>query len=176
MEEELPPRPRRKLVTPATLGLAALAIAGGGFIGGVEVQKGQGGSSTPAASQAASFASRGGGGGARFGPPGGQQAGDFTAGTVANKHGRTLYVKDQSGNTIRIKTSSNAKVTRTASTSANGVHPGDTVIVTGTKHGDGSITASSIRATAKTASASGGFLGGGAQPGSGGPVIVQGGG
>src|SRR5581483_1881251 len=95
---------------------------------------------------------------------GGPASGYFTVGTVADKHGSTLYVKDQSGTTIRVRTKDSSKVTRTASSSPKGVHPGDTVIVTGTKHGDGSITASSIRATSKAASSAsggGGFLGAG---------------
>ena len=37
--EELPRRPRRKLVTPLTATLAAVVIAALGFIGGVQVQK-----------------------------------------------------------------------------------------------------------------------------------------
>ena len=165
--DELPPRPRRKLITRTTLGVAAVLIAAGGFIGGVEVQKHQGGSSPSSSGLPAGLASRLGGGanggGGAGAPGGGAASGDFTTGTVANKHGSTLYVKDQDGNTIRIQTSDSSKVTRTAATSSNGVYPGDTVVVTGTKHSDGSITASSIRATSKTAAASGGggFFGGG---------------
>jgi hypothetical protein len=171
--EDLPPRPRRKLITPPTLGLAAVAIAAGGFIGGVEVQKHQGGGSGKAtgSSLPAAFASRFRGGGA------GPASGDFTTGTVANKHGSTLYVKDQSGTTIRVKTKSSSKVTRTASSSPRAVHPGDTVIVTGAKHSDGSITASSIRATSKAASSSSGgggnFFGGAGPPAGAGGATLQ---
>ena len=57
------------------------------------------------------------------------------------------------------------KVTRTAGTSLKGIYPGDTVIVQGSKHSDGSITASQIRATAKGASGGGAALFGGAPPG-----------
>jgi hypothetical protein len=187
-DEELPARPRRRLVTPVTLGLTAVVIAAGGFIGGVEVQKHQGGSSSTggaASGLPAGFAARLGGGGARGGTTaqGGAAtgaAGDFTTGSVANKHGSTLYVTDSSGDTIRVKTNSSSKVTRTAAASANGVYPGDTVIVTGTKHSDGTITASSIRATSKTAASSGGggFFGGGFPGGAppGGGTTTQGGG
>ena len=38
-ERALPPRPRRRLITPASVALAAVLIAAVGFIGGVEVQE-----------------------------------------------------------------------------------------------------------------------------------------
>lgn len=40
--ETVPPRPRRRLVTPATVVLAGVALAGAGFVGGVQVQKSSG--------------------------------------------------------------------------------------------------------------------------------------
>jgi hypothetical protein len=56
--EELPPRPRRRVLTPLPLALlAALAIAGG-FIAGVLVEKGQGGSTSAAGGGGGAFASR----------------------------------------------------------------------------------------------------------------------
>jgi hypothetical protein len=57
--EELPPRPRRRVLTPLPLALlAALAIAGG-FIAGVLVEKGQSGSSSAGGADAGgAFASR----------------------------------------------------------------------------------------------------------------------
>jgi hypothetical protein len=156
-EEELPPRPRRRAVTPAAVGLAAALVAAGGFIGGVEVQKGQQGasSSSPAGSPAA-----GGGVGAFRGAQAGAAP---TVGQVVSKRGDVLYVKDSSGTTIRVRTSTQSKVTRTAGSSVGGVHPGDTVLVQGTKRADGSITATQVRATAKGAAAAGGgggFAGG----------------
>ncbi|MEZ5121044.1 MAG: hypothetical protein R2736_05630 [Solirubrobacterales bacterium] len=45
-DEELPPRPRRRLLAPVPLALSAILIAAAGFIGGVVVQKGQGSSGT----------------------------------------------------------------------------------------------------------------------------------
>ena len=188
---ELPPRPRRKLVTPATLVLTAVLVAAGGFIGGVEVQKHQGASTTTGrtatGTAAAAFANRFGGTrgapGAGAGPgagfPGAAGGGDFTLGTVADKHGSTLYITDSSGTTIRVKTSAAAtKFTRTAATSSKGIYPGDTVIVTGAKAKDGTVTADSIRATSKSAASAGGgrgllggadgFPGGGPPSGAGG--------
>ena len=54
-----------------------------------------------------------------------------------------------------------SKVTRTATSSARGVHPGDTVIVQGTTARDGTITASRVTASQAGASAlpaGGGFF------------------
>ena len=56
-EPELPPRPRRRLMTPLTGSLLGVLLLALGFIGGVLVQKGQEGSSSPAAG-AGGFASR----------------------------------------------------------------------------------------------------------------------
>ena len=139
MNEELPRRPRRKLVTPLTATLAAVLIAALGFIGGVQVQK------SSADTPSGGFA-RGGGGG--FSPTGGSSD---TVGTVANVDGKTLYVTDSSGATIRVKTTSNSKIARTAVAKVAAVHPGDTVIVQGTKASSGTVKATSVTATAKNA-------------------------
>ena len=92
---------------------------------------------------------------------------------MANKRGSTLYVKDSDGNTIRVKTTSHSKINRTATASAGAIHPGDTVVVQGTKSSSGTITATQINATSSAreraaspgcsaaAAASRGFGGGG---------------
>ena len=165
-ESALPPRRRRRLVTPLSAALAAVLVAALGFIGGVQVQKhadkgsgssgsGQGALAAAAARGGGASGTRAGGGFAGQGAGGGQAS--PTVGSVANKHGSTLYVKDSDGNTVRVKTNSHSKINRTASTSAGAIHPGDTVIVQGTKHSDGSITATQVNATA--AGAAGGFAG-----------------
>ena len=155
MNEELPRRPRRKLVTPLTATLAAVLIAALGFIGGVQVQK----SSADAPSGGGGGFARGGG----FSPTGGSS--DATVGTVANVDGKTLYVTDSSGATIRVKTTSNSKIARTAVAKVGAVHPGDTVIVQGTKASSGTVKATSVTATAKNAgSGLAGRFGGGAGP------------
>jgi len=186
-EEALPKRPRRRFVTPISAALAGALVGALGFIGGVEVQKGQddGSSSTAGGAQAA-FAAAGGGGAGRGGfsrGGGGPQASgglggaqsNATVGSVSNKKGSTLYVKDSDGNTIRVKTTSHSKINRTASTSAGAIHPGDTVIVQGSKSSSGTITATQIQATSSTAASGlaglfgggGGFGGGGQGQGSG---------
>jgi hypothetical protein len=147
MTDELPRRPRRKLVTPLTATLAAVLIAALGFVGGVQVQKSSADSSSGA--RAAGFTRGAGAGG--FTPGGGGGASDATVGTVANVDGKTLYVTDSSGATVRVKTTSNSKVSRTAVAKVGQVHPGDTVIVQGTKSSSGTVTATSVTATAKNA-------------------------
>jgi hypothetical protein len=175
-EGALPPRPRRRLVTPASTLLAAVLIGALGFIGGVEVQKGQADSSASSGAGAGTGAraafggAAGGAGGAGaaggtarggFAGPGGAQ-GNATIGSVANKRGSTLYVKDSDGNTIRVKTTSHSKINRNATASAGAIHPGDTVVVQGTKSSSGTITATQINATSSSASSGlAGLFGGG---------------
>jgi hypothetical protein len=158
-QDELPRRPRRRLATPVTATLSVVLIAALGFIGGVQVQKAAGDS--PAAATPARFATRGGGltGGGAAGAGGGG-ASDATVGSVANVAGRTIYVTDASGNTVRVKTSKSSKVTRNAVSAVGAIHPGDTVVVQGAKASSGTVTATSIAATAKNA-AGAGLLGGG---------------
>jgi len=174
-ERALPPRPRRRLVTPVSAALAAVLIAAAGFIGGVEVQKGQADNTGAAGGGPAALAAGAGGAGAAAGARGGLPGrggaqGNATVGSVANKHGSTLYVKDSDGNTVRVKTTSHSKVNRTATASVGAIHPGDTVIVQGTKSAGGTITATQINATSSSASGglAGLFGGGGGFPGGGG--------
>jgi hypothetical protein len=174
--DELPPRPRRRLVTPVTGLLAAVLVAGAGFIGGVEIQKHQGGTASAAGGPGAAAGAAPGGaggfrpaGGARSGPPGGAPsgapggggAGAPTVGTVSSAHGGVLYVKDSSGTTVRVQTTSASKVTRTASTSVGAVHPGDLVVVQGSTAKDGTVKATRVSATAAGAGGAGGGFGGG---------------
>jgi hypothetical protein len=191
-EAALPPRRRRRLVTPASAVLAAVLIAALGFVGGVEVQKGQaddGGSGTSGAAPAAlgaggaGAAGAAGATGARGGLAGrGGAQGNATIGSVANKRGSTLYVKDSDGNTVRVKTTSHSKINRTATASAGAIHPGDTVIVQGTKSSSGTITATQINATSASATSGlaglfgGGGFGGGGFGGRGGGAGAAGGG
>ena len=176
-EGSLPPRPRRRLVTPISAALAAVLVAALGFIGGVKVQKAQDDGGTSGAGSQAALAgarSRGGGAGLRGGfggGAGGSAQSSPTVGSVANKHGSTLYIKDSDGNTVRVKTTSHSKINRTASTSAGAIHPGDAVIVQGTKSKSGTITATQINATASGATGGLASLFGGA----GGPAFGAGG-
>jgi hypothetical protein len=175
----LPPRPRRRLATPVTAGLAAVVVAALGFVGGVEVQRGQ---QTPAASTAGATQAGAFGFGARQGAAGGagatgQAPAGLTIGTIASKRGKVLYVTDSNGKLVKVDTNASSKLTRTAATSGRGLYPGDTVVIQGKTAGNGTITATSVRATAKSAASAGGpggfggggggGFGGGAAPGAG---------
>jgi hypothetical protein len=163
-EPELPRRPRRRLLTPVPLSLLGVLLIACGFIAGVLVEKGQDSSSTSASgasglasrfaalrSGAASGASTGrnatgagagafAGGGA--GPGGGASA---TVGQVAYVSGDTLYVTNTEGNTVKVTTSVASTVTKTVKADVKGIHPGETVIVTGSAGANGAIDAESVR-------------------------------
>ncbi len=154
--EELPRRPRRRLLgtggNPIILALLAVLLIACGFIGGVLVEKGETSSGSAAGSgAAASLASRfralrGGtstvdlrervGVGAGFTRP--------TAGTVAYLAGSTLYVTNSEGNTVKVTTSAGTSVTKTVTASVKGIHPGETVTITGTTGSGGAVSAESI--------------------------------
>jgi hypothetical protein len=158
MSDEIPVRPQARTVTPVRVALLGVLLLAAGFIGGVEVQKRQG-----ATSSAGGFA-------ARFAAPG-RSAGpspssDATVGRVATVHGRTLYVTGTGGTTVKVRTTSSTKVTRTAVSRVRAVHPGDTVVVTGAKASSGTVKAARVTATASNASSGllGGFGGAGGDP------------
>jgi hypothetical protein len=169
LEEELPRRERRRLVTPVGVVAVAVAIAALGFLGGVQVQKSRG-TDTPTGRLAGGFPGAGGTGAAAGRTGAGAQAQtDATIGEVSSVDGKTIYVDDATGNTLKVKLAKGGKVTRTATADADTIHPGDTVIVQGETASSGTVVASSIRATASNAAAAGGFGGGfgGATPGAG---------
>jgi hypothetical protein len=177
--DALPPRPRRAGLTRAAIALSALLIATLGFIGGVEVQKGSTGGTAnaaaagPGGAAAAGFQRPAGapGAGGGFAPPGGDA--NVTVGTVSNKKGNVLYVKNSDGTVIKVTTGSSSTINRTAKASAGAIHPGDTVVVQGTKSKSGTVTASRITATSSTAAAGrGGFPGGGGFGGGGGAAAA----
>ncbi len=156
--EELPRRPRRRLLSPAPLALLAVLLTACGFIGGVLVEKGQasssssstaggGGASRSAALRAAA------GGGTRASSSGREAAGSTasaggftrpTAGQVAYLAGDTLYVTDAEGNTIKVTTSAGTSVTKSVKATVKGIHPGETVTITGASAANGTLAAESI--------------------------------
>jgi hypothetical protein len=156
--EELPRRPRRRLLSPIPLSLLGVLLAACGFIGGVLVEKGQNSSSSSGAGAtglAARFAAaRGGvsGAGAKTGATGSASGGlgsasGFTrptAGTVAYLAGSTLYVTNSEGNTVKVTTSPATSVTKTVKASVNAIRPGETVTITGASGSGGAIGAESI--------------------------------
>ncbi len=168
--EELPPRPRRRLLGAGAnrvqLALLAVLLVACGFIGGVLVEKGQTSSGTAtraglASALASPRDSRGGAGGPAgnpAAPSGGGGAGGFaggalrgrlagggtTVGEVAYISGSTLYVSDFEGDTVKVTTSAGSTITRTVNAHLHDIHPGETVLIRGSKSPTGTISAESI--------------------------------
>jgi hypothetical protein len=181
--QELPPRPRRRLLAPAPLALLGVLLLACGFIGGVLVEKGQATSSSGSAASgagsrlAAALRSAGasgasasggvaaGGGSAaassgfpgRFGSGAGGASG-ATIGEVSYIAGSTLYVSDAEGNTVKVTTSAASSITKTVKADVHGIHPGETVVVRGVKGSNGVVSASSVSVGAS--GGAGGGLGG----------------
>ena len=149
---------RPSSLTPVTGGLLALAIAAVGFVGGVLIEKEQAGS--PAAGALPAGLSSSGGG--PDGLAAAQSGGGTTFGTVANVTGRTLYVTDAQGNTIKVLTTKGSTVTRSASSKVGDIHPGDSVVIQGQQRRSGTVKAQSVRASA-AGSGGGALIGGGPQ-------------
>jgi hypothetical protein len=154
---ELPRRARRRVLSPVPLALLGVLLITCGFIAGVLVEKGQS-SSGSSAGAGTSLASRfaalragalgaSGGSGATGGfSAGGLAAGaGVTAGSVAYVSGNTLYVTTAEGNTVKVTTSAGTTVTKSVKADAKGIHPGETVTVTGTTASNGGVSAESIR-------------------------------
>lgn len=164
---ELPRRPRRRLLSPVPLALLGVLLIACGFIGGVLVEKGETSSTSSSTGATASLASRFAalrGGGTSTGASGaaagagaafGAGAGKATAGSVAYLDGSTLYVTTAEGNTVKVTTSDATTVTKTVKADVKGIHPGETVTVTGATGPSGAVSAESIRVGA----ASGGGIG-----------------
>jgi hypothetical protein len=146
-EDPIAPRPRGRLLRPLPLALVAVAIAAAGFIGGVEAQKGSeggGSGSLPGGGNLPAFASAGGGAETNAPVASGSEA--AATGTVTGVEGHTIYVKEADGTVVAVKTGAGSSVTRDSNVAAKKVHPGDTVVVQGSKHGS-TVKASSIAAT-----------------------------
>jgi hypothetical protein len=149
-DDEWPDRgPRQGIrMSVPTVALFGLLIAAGGIWGGAALQRSQGtssGSSAAASSFASLFRNRGGttGGGGFAAALAGA-----TSGTVTEVQGSTLYVTNASGALVKVTVGPSATVDRNAASSLGSLQVGDTVIVQGTKASNGSVTASSVSATA----------------------------
>jgi Domain of unknown function (DUF5666) len=145
--------------------LLVLLIGGGGIWGGAALQRSQGSSTSSLASSIASrFAGlrgsgsggsgTGSGGASRFGGLGSSAA---ATGTVTEVQGSKLYVTNASGNLVEVDLTPSTTVTRDAKTKSSALEPGDTVVVDGTTAKNGTVTASSVSATAQGVTGAGGF-------------------
>lgn len=170
MSDPIPVRPRARPVTPARAVLATVLLLAVGFIGGVEVQKRSSSSSSGTTAAARFGAGRFGAGTTSGRGTGAGSGAGATVGQVADKHGKTIYVTETGGTTVKVRTTSQTKVTRTALSKVGAIHPGDTVIVQGSTSSSGTVKAASVSATASNASSGllGGFGGFGGAGGAGG--------
>jgi hypothetical protein len=169
-DDELPSRPRTRLLTPLTVALMLVLFAACGFVGGVLVQKGQTSSSATvlgagaggrfggaAAATGSSGAAGAGGGGfaSRLGALFGGGSGALgTAGTVTNINGNKLFVTTTAGTMVEVITTPESKVTKSESVGRKAIHPGDAVVVSGITASNGSVTASSVTDSGSSGSGS----------------------
>ncbi len=179
-EATMPTRPRRRFLVPWTAALIALVTAAAGFLGGIELEKGQTGSGTSSASgRFAALAARfGGSGGASGRAAGGTAAGGASgaaaggaagfaglrgggfgggggqAGTVSSVSGKTIDLTTTDGNTVKVTLSSATKVTKSLDVPRNRIHPGDTIVVAGVTKSNGTIVATSLTDSGASAASS----------------------
>lgn len=149
----------------ATLGLFALALLVGGFLGGVLTEKHFGASSATNARNAAinQFLNGGGtggfggrnraGGGASATPTpeaSGSGSGSATvqtnSGTIKLIDGTTIYVGLASGDVLTVQTTSATKISVGSATKLSQLKAGQSVTVTGPTDSTGDVTATSITA------------------------------
>ncbi len=170
--ETLPVRPKRPFLTKWSAALMALVLGAVGFFVGVRVEKdkipssggtgsafasafsGAGGTSTTGTAgrsgAAGGFAGRFAGGAGGFAGA----AGNATIGSVASVNGKTIYVTETSGDTVKVKLSGQTTITKSESVSSSKVFPGDEVVIAGTKGSGGTITATSLTDSGARASSS----------------------
>lgn len=165
-EEELPGRPRRQFFNRKTAALAALITCALGFYAGVRIEKGQirgsgsgtgSGAATASAGGSAAFAAAPGGppagfaGGSAPGRGTGARGatarfggGNASAGSVGSIRGKTLYLNDASGNTVKVTLSSATKISKSVTVASSSVRPGDTVVIQGLRNPSGTLIATSV--------------------------------
>jgi hypothetical protein len=166
LDSEFAPQPRKRL-GKLTIALAALLVAGAGFLAGLQVQKHEGSSSTanPFAAAAArrgtggTGAGTGAGGFGNFGGggtgTGGTAGGTGTGGTgttatnipavigqIVSISGDTVVVKNLGGKEITVKLADSTTISQVATTAD--LKAGQNVTVSGTTAADGTVTATSV--------------------------------
>lgn len=129
-------------------GLAGL-FAGGGRPGAA------GGAGAAGAGVAGAGAAGAGGGFGGAGGFGGGAGGSASLGTVSSVNGRTLYLTETSGNTVKVVLSSATKISKTQPVRRSAIRPGDTVVVQGIPASGGSVSAASVTDSGTRAGGSG---------------------
>jgi hypothetical protein len=181
LADELPARPRMRLLTPLTVTLMMVLFAACGFIAGVLVEKhqatpsptlvGTGAAGRFGAGATGASGAAGSGAGGRFASLFSGGAGSRgTVGTVTNVDGSKLYVTTAAGTMVEVVLTPSSKVTKSESAKAGSIHPGDSVVVSGITSSNGTVTASSVSDSGSSggagglASLFGGAGGGGSTP------------
>jgi hypothetical protein len=156
-----PARRRRQFFNRKSAALAAAITCAAGFYAGITVEKSQL-AATPSAATTTGAATGGptaagaGGFAGRFAGAGGAGAGgNASIGAVSSVHGKTIYLTDTTGNTVKVTLSSATKITKSQNVSKASIRPGDAVLVQGLKHANGTITATSVSDTGASANRSG---------------------
>ncbi|WP_306207902.1 hypothetical protein [Actinoplanes sp. RD1] len=148
-----------------TIGLGAGVLLVGGFVGGLQVQKHYGTSSTASAFPGGAGAGRSGtfpgGGTGGYGGFGGQNSGGGaapgaaapaasaaaagpTTGKVKLVDGTTIYVETGDGSVVTVRTSGDTSVQTATTGKLKDVKAGDTVSVQGTADAEGTVTATTV--------------------------------
>jgi hypothetical protein len=176
--DDAPITPRARMPRLTKL-LAVFLVAAVAFAGGIFAQRhwGKSSSASGAGSARGGFALPGSSSTASGNRSGAGQSGSrfggLTVGQVAYVKGRTLYVTDSSGNTVKVKVPKGTRVTKSVTSSVAGIRPGDNVVVNGTqKSGTVTATSVSVGGTGAGGAFAGGFGGG---SGSGAPTGFGGG-
>ena len=141
-----------KMFRACSIVVIALGV-GGGFVVGVQLQKGQAPAAVSTASGGTGFAGRTGFGaaaaatgsrtaGGTAGAPG-AAGGGATVGQVKLIDGTNVYVTDTSGNTVKVATTGST-ISKSAPATVTDLAIGDTVIVRGATGSDGTVAATAI--------------------------------
>jgi Domain of unknown function (DUF5666) len=170
LAEELAHAAPKRWWNRGTVVLAGLVLLGGGFVGGLQVQKNYGtparATGFPAGFTAGGGAGRYGGGAAGRGGAGayGQTGGGFgqgaqgaqgaqggaaaassgTTGTVKLVDGSTIYVQTADGNVVTVNTSGKTTVSAASKSTIKSIKAGQKVTVQGTAGSDGTVAATSV--------------------------------
>jgi hypothetical protein len=152
-----PGRPRLRFFNRRSAALAAVITCAAGFYAGIRVEKDQLASTTSAATTSATGAATGartgaatGGAGAaggfagRFGGAAGGGGANASLGTISSVNGKTIYLTDTSGNTVKVTLASSTKLTKSLGVSKSALHPGDSVVIQGVKNSSGTLVATSV--------------------------------
>lgn len=142
--------------------LVVLLVAAAGIWGGATLEKRHGSGTTAATSSGLAALRAARTRGAASGAPGaaaGATASSGASGTVTVLQGDTLWLTAANGSLVKVKLTNTTTVTRNAGSTKSALRPGDTVTVQGATGKNGTVTASSVSATAKGVTSTSGFAG-----------------